>query len=250
MPKGTRSITLVGYGLSIFYAISFFAFLQGGRGVTSQFSGLALLSLLSLLAVIFSLLLAQGKEYGRIWLIVTNVLFLSCGSILYLAYRSDIDAQRGLWTLYPIYLFLSLAVTVYLGLPEVRVQSQPGFQYNRKSILVVDDDEGLQKMVKRILLNHGYSVLSATSGEKGLQIAQRQQPDLIVLDVILPGVKGREVCARLKQDPLTDRIPVIFLTAKDSPDDIQAEIAAGAVSHLTKPINPKILLDEIKKVLK
>jgi CheY-like chemotaxis protein len=92
--------------------------------------------------------------------------------------------------------------------------------------------------------------LTATSGEKGIQIARLQKPDLIILDVILPGVKGREVCQRLKDDDETGRIPVIFLTAKDSEDDIRAEKAVGAVTHITKPVNAKMLLSEVKKILR
>ena len=115
--------------------------------------------------------------------------------------------------------------------------------------MIVDDDEGFQKIIKHILLPAGYSVLTATTGERGLQTAKNQKPDLILLDVILPGVKGRELCSMLKSDSETKDIPVIFLTAKDSPDDIDAEIAAGAISHLTKPVDGKLLLGEIKKIL-
>ena len=74
----------------------------------------------------------------------------------------------------------------------------------------MDDDEGLQKTLQQILLTNGYSVLTATTGEKGLQVAKLQKPDLILLDVILPGIKGREVCVKLKDDPVTINIPVIF----------------------------------------
>ena len=68
----------------------------------------------------------------------------------------------------------------------------------RLKVLIVDDDEGILKTVQRILLPNGYSVLTAVTGERGLQIAKLQKPDLIILDVLLPGMKGREVCAMLK----------------------------------------------------
>lgn len=132
-----------------------------------------------------------------------------------------------------------------------RVKSffQPQQKDKWRSILLVDDDEALVKTVRPILISHGYSVLTADTGEDGLQIASSQKPDLIILDVILPGIKGRDVCKTLKEDSVTKDIPVIFLTAKDSPDDIQAEMQAGAETHLTKPVNAKELIDTIRNVL-
>ena len=118
-----------------------------------------------------------------------------------------------------------------------------------KSILIVDDDKGLLKVIRAGLMFNGYEVYTAATGEKGLQLAKKKKPNLIILDVILPGIKGREVCARLKEDSETRDIPVIFLTAKDSPDDIKAELEVGAITHLTKPINTQQLIAEIKKIL-
>ena len=147
------------------------------------------------------------------------------------------------------YLFLSLIGILFYSQTKTKIAffDKPGVA--RKSVLIVDDDEGLLKTVKPVLLTNGYSVLTATTGEKGIQIARRQKPDLIVLDVILPGIKGRQVCQKLKEDSATHTIPVIFLTAKDSPDDVKAELAAGAISHITKPFSNQKLLDEIKKAL-
>jgi len=118
-----------------------------------------------------------------------------------------------------------------------------------KSILVIDDDESFIKTVRPILISKGYSVLSAGSGEDGLQVAVKQQPDLIFLDVILPGIKGREVCKKLKEDERTEKIPIIFVTAKDSPDDVQAEFDAGAEKHLTKPVDAKELIEVIEEII-
>jgi len=118
-----------------------------------------------------------------------------------------------------------------------------------KTILVVDDDKGLIKMVETGLSGQGYGVLSANTGEGGLQIAQNKAVDLILLDVILPGLKGRQVCARLKENEKTKHIPVVFLTAKNSPDDIKAELAAGAVAHITKPIDLHDLIAKVKEIL-
>jgi len=117
------------------------------------------------------------------------------------------------------------------------------------SILVVDDEEILLRTVKSILESAGYHVLTAKTGEEGLEMAQEKMPDLILLDIILPGIKGREVCLKIKENEKTKSIPVIFLTSKNSPDDILAEIDAGAEMHLTKPVNPNTLIPTIEEVL-
>ncbi len=117
------------------------------------------------------------------------------------------------------------------------------------TVLVIDDDLTFTKLVKSHFLKQGVSVVSAESGERGLELAKRYMPDLIILDVILPGMKGREVCAKLKEDILTENIPVMFVTFKNSLDDISAEMELGAVMHLTKPINYGHLYDHVYKVL-
>ena len=118
-----------------------------------------------------------------------------------------------------------------------------------KTILVVDDDRGVIKMLEAGLQAQGYTVLSANTGEGGLQIAQNKEVDLILLDVILPGAKGRAVCKQLKADEKTKNIPVVFLTAKDSPDDIKAEMDAGAIAHITKPVDLNKLVLKVSEVL-
>ena len=119
-----------------------------------------------------------------------------------------------------------------------------------KMILLVDDDKSLLRLLQTNFRKEGYFVLTAENGEKGLALARQHHPDLILLDVILPGMKGRAVCAQLKEDAKTRDIPVIFLTAKDSPDDVQAELALGAVTHMTKPIDYRKLSAEVKKLLR
>ena len=116
-------------------------------------------------------------------------------------------------------------------------------------ILIIDDDKTLQMMLKTVLASNGFDVVSTFSGEEGLALARSEKPDFIILDVIMPGVKGREVCRRLKEDPETKGIPVLFLTSKDSEDDVQAELEAGAVGHVTKPVNSMSLVRKIKQIL-
>lgn len=119
-----------------------------------------------------------------------------------------------------------------------------------KKILIVDDDPGVHFIIAPILAKEGFNVTSARNGEQGLQLALSTRPDLVILDVIMPGsIKGRELCAKIKAYDVLKDTPVIFLTAKDSEDDIKAELDAGAVTHLTKPIDSTQLLTVIKNIL-
>lgn len=122
-------------------------------------------------------------------------------------------------------------------------------QDSRWRVLVVDDDFTFTKLVKSHFFKKGIDVVSAESGELGLQMAKEHKPDLIILDVMLPGIKGREVCAKLKEDPTLENIPVVFVTFKNSLDDISAEMELGAVMHLTKPINYSQLYQQVYKIL-
>ncbi|HIJ61671.1 MAG TPA: response regulator [Rhodospirillaceae bacterium] len=117
-------------------------------------------------------------------------------------------------------------------------------------ILVIDDTPDNLKLMAG-LLKDDYRVKIANSGEKGLAIATGSPPpDLILLDVMMPGMDGYEVCRRLKANPETEEIPVIFLTAMTSPEDETRGFAAGAVDYIHKPLSPPIVLARIKTHLK
>src|SRR4051794_5978733 len=118
-----------------------------------------------------------------------------------------------------------------------------------KKILLVDDDSVVHLIATPALSKLGHDVISAKSGEQGLQLALNQRPDLIILDVIMPGIKGRQLCAKIKAYDVLKNIPVVFLTAKDSDDDIKAELDVGAVTHLTKPIDVSQLIAVVKGIL-
>jgi CheY-like chemotaxis protein len=186
------------------------------------------------------------KELARRALIAINGLGLG-----YIVIES-LWISRGVDTLTVLFGFLFLSIIVFYRQPFVKIgfmgftQPQPAHSWN---ILLIDDDKILLKMMGRNFFQKGITLLTAESGERGLSIAQRNKLDLIILDVILPGMKGREVCQRLKEDSRTRDIPIMFLTVKDSHDDIQAEMDAGAVSHLTKPVDFPALYKEIRKIL-
>ena len=118
---------------------------------------------------------------------------------------------------------------------------------NKKVILAVDDAPENLDVVKGLLSPH-YTVKAAVNGQMALKIAEKQSPDLILLDIRMPGMDGYEVCRQLKADEATAGIPVIFLTGEA---DVTSEVAAvGGVGYITKPIEPDVLLARIEDCLK
>jgi CheY-like chemotaxis protein len=115
----------------------------------------------------------------------------------------------------------------------------------KKSILVVDDNQITLKILKRILSNSGYAVLPATNGTDAVMIAKDKRPDLLLLDIALPDIDGIQVARRLKDDPSTKHIPVIFLSSLLE-EEIRKKITACPDSRfLHKPFNAETLLAEI-----
>ena len=108
-------------------------------------------------------------------------------------------------------------------------------------ILLIDDEPDIRKTIGRRLEREGFAVVLAASGEEGLRLATAQQPDLVLLDIMMPKMKGRDVCARLKSNPSTAHIPVIFLTALGLPDHVKAGLDRGADDYLVKPCDPQEL---------
>jgi len=118
------------------------------------------------------------------------------------------------------------------------------------SVLVVDDEQDILELVQYNLVREGYRVLTVTTGEEALKAARSQHPDVIVLDLMLPGVDGLEVCRVLKGDKGTVHIPVVMLTAKGSEADIVAGLELGADDYVTKPFSPRVLTARVKAVLR
>ena len=119
-----------------------------------------------------------------------------------------------------------------------------------KQILVVEDEEGIQELVKYNLTKENYQVHCVGSGELGLQQAKKELPDLLVLDLMLPGMNGLEVCRQLKNDSNTNQIPIIMMTAKGEESDIVVGLELGADDYITKPFSVKIFLSRVKAVLR
>ena len=116
------------------------------------------------------------------------------------------------------------------------------------TILVVDDTPANIDVVKGVL-SESYFVQAAINGDMALKIVQKKKPDLILLDIMMPGIDGYEVCKRLKSDVTTHDIPVIFLTAKAEVEDETKGLELGAVDYITKPLSPPILKARVKTQL-
>ena len=116
-----------------------------------------------------------------------------------------------------------------------------------KTILIIDDEEPIRELLKLTLQSAGFdSVLEASNGEDGLALATRYLPDLILLDLMLPGMDGLSVCRRLKTSPDTHTIPIIMLTAKSDESDIVVGLEMGANDYITKPFSRKVLTARIR----
>ncbi|MBW1723162.1 MAG: response regulator transcription factor [Deltaproteobacteria bacterium] len=120
----------------------------------------------------------------------------------------------------------------------------------KEHLLVVDDEEDILELIRYNLSREGYRITCAASGEKALELAREHQPDLLILDLMLPGIDGLEVTVRLKRDPTTIHIPIIMLTAKGEESDIVAGLEIGADDYVTKPFSPRVLLARVRAVLR
>jgi two-component system, OmpR family, alkaline phosphatase synthesis response regulator PhoP len=120
----------------------------------------------------------------------------------------------------------------------------------KNRILVVDDEADILELVRYNLQKDGYQVVCAESGEDALDAVSEHRPDLIVLDLMLPGLGGLDVCRKLKSNPDTRDIPVIMLTAKGEDADVVAGLELGSDDYVTKPFSPRVLLARIRAVLR
>ena len=119
-----------------------------------------------------------------------------------------------------------------------------------EKILIVEDEQDIVELILYNLESEGYTCAFCTSGEEALPRAKGFKPDLIILDLMLPGIDGLQVCRLLKQDADTRRIPVIMVTAKAEDSDVVTGLEIGADDYVTKPFSPKILIARIRTVLR
>ena len=120
----------------------------------------------------------------------------------------------------------------------------------RAHLLVVEDEQDLLELLRFNLEREGYRVTPADSGEKALRSARAEAPDLVVLDIMLPGMDGLEVCRGLKAEESTAHVPIVMLTAKTEEADVVTGLEMGADDYITKPFSPRVLLARVKAVLR
>ena len=114
-------------------------------------------------------------------------------------------------------------------------------------VLLVDDEEALRASLSYALIKEGYQVTTAADGQSALKLFHKQVPDVIILDLMLPGIDGMELCWRIRA---FSKVPILMLTAKDQPIDKVWGLEAGADDYITKPFNTRELLARIKAVLR
>jgi DNA-binding response OmpR family regulator len=120
----------------------------------------------------------------------------------------------------------------------------------KKRVLVVDDERDLVDMVAVNLQRAGYEVLTAYNGLDAVEVAKKEIPDLILLDLMLPGIDGNEITRRLKSDTRTDGVPIVMLSARGEETDIVVGLTLGADDYVTKPFSPKVLIARMAAVLR
>lgn len=120
----------------------------------------------------------------------------------------------------------------------------------KTNILIIEDEDDIRELVKYNLQRENFGVLEAESGEAGLALFERMTPDLILLDLMLPGKDGLEICRILKRDAKTQNIPVVMMTARGEESDIITGLELGAEDYIVKPFSPKVLGARVKAVLR
>lgn len=118
------------------------------------------------------------------------------------------------------------------------------------TVLIIEDEEDIRELVAYNLQRDKFNIIEAGSGEEGLQMAQQSKPDLILLDLMLPGRDGLDVCRQLKRNEQTQNIPVIMITAKGEESDIVTGLEMGSEDYIVKPFSPKVLCARVKAVLR
>ncbi|MBN9399371.1 MAG: response regulator transcription factor ['Candidatus Kapabacteria' thiocyanatum] len=119
-----------------------------------------------------------------------------------------------------------------------------------KKILIVDDEQDIVDLISYNLSKEGYRVFTATNGTQAVELAEKAQPDLIILDIMMPGMDGFEVCRTLRQHPTTQTTSIMFLTAKSGEIDQILGLELGADDYIQKPISPRVLLARVKTILR
>ena len=120
----------------------------------------------------------------------------------------------------------------------------------KQSVLIVEDEADIRELVSYNLLKEGYQVAAVPSGEEALAMIQSRRVDLILLDLMLPGIDGLSLCRKLKEDPKTSPIPIVIMTAKGEESDVITGLNLGADDYITKPFSPKVLAARVRALMR
>jgi len=120
----------------------------------------------------------------------------------------------------------------------------------KKKILIADDDIGVHTLLRKIISSNGFDVIHAYDGQETVERINNEQPDLVVLDILMPFKDGRDICRDLKKNPKTQKIKILMLSGKSEQFDRIAGLEMGADDYITKPFSPDHLVNKIKKILK
>jgi len=124
-----------------------------------------------------------------------------------------------------------------------------GAEKNVKTILIVEDSELNRRLLEAVLQPHGYQLLFAKDGETGVALARAESPDLILMDVLLPGIDGYEATRQLRSDPATRHLAIVALTASASEEEREQALGAGCDSYISKPIDTRAFPQQIRQIL-
>lgn len=119
-----------------------------------------------------------------------------------------------------------------------------------ETILIIEDEHDIRELISYNLESEGWNTVKAAAGNEGLELALKNTPDLILLDIMLPDIDGLEVCRKLKRTDSTKDIPIIMLTAKSEDSDVISGLELGAEDYITKPFSPRVLIARIRAVLR
>jgi two-component system, OmpR family, phosphate regulon response regulator PhoB len=117
-----------------------------------------------------------------------------------------------------------------------------------RKLLIADDESGIRSLVRMTLERDSYEILEASDGEEAIALARKHHPEVVLLDVMMPGLSGFDVCRALKDDPATAEATVVMLTARAQDSDREQGVAAGADDYFTKPFSPIALLRKVDQV--
>lgn len=120
----------------------------------------------------------------------------------------------------------------------------------RHKVVVIEDEADILEVIEYNLSREGFAVVSCRDGEEGLRVVQSEVPGMVLLDLMLPGIDGIEICRTLRSDPVTKRIPIIMVTAKGEESEIVLGLGVGADDYVVKPFSPKELVARVKAVLR